>query len=138
MNEKDPKSVIAALNEQLRSLRPDFESIGLHIDGYSGGSPEGPIWQYQFRKYWSIPPDRASAAVHLSWSDWPNGGLVHLVRLADIFRQGQISSFKDKRGAVFSLSDFIMKGVREIVEDEIDKAQLILERATNQTLHSDG
>lgn len=135
MKDKASQSIIASLDQQLRSVKTELEEAGLQIEGHSGGSQEGPVWMFQFRKVWSIPPDEASAIVHVWWSDWPNGSEVRVVRLADIYRQGQVSSFKDKAESVLSVSAAISSGVRSIVEAAIEEARLILEITSNKAFN---
>lgn len=131
VKDKTPESIMASLSQQLCAFKEEFEEAGVGIDGYSGSSKEGPVWMFHFIKVWSIPPDSASATVHVWWSDWPNGNEVRVVRLAEIYRQSQVSSFKDKVEDVLSVDSVIDNGIRRVVGAAIEEARVILEKTSN-------
>jgi len=135
MNPRTTPAILAELDQQLQSLKAELEAAGLRIDGHSGKSKEGPIWQFHFRKTWPVPPDEASVAILIWWAEWPEPEQVHITRLADIYRQGQLSHFKDKAERSVSVESFIAEGVWPIVEAGIEEGRLLVEEASNKAFN---
>lgn len=135
MKPRTTPATLAELDEQLQSLRAEFEAAGLSVEGHSGKSKEGPIWQFHFRKTWLVPPDEASAAVLIWWAEWPEPKQVRITRLADIYRQGQLSHYKEAAERSVSLEGFISEGVWPIVEAGIEEGRLLVEEASNKAFN---
>jgi hypothetical protein len=117
---------LSILDRLLLEARPSLEAAGILIEGRGGNSPEGYYWQYDFILQWALPPDRASIRIFVSW--WAGYGTdesvdVSFHRSVEIFRQGQVSSFKRTSESVASLEMLQAKGLGQTVEDAIKEGR---------------
>ena len=114
------------LQRLIADLRALFEARGIHVDGYGGGSKGGLVWHYDFTEQWPHPPDRASVRVSLWWGPiyvQEQVETVLIYRCAEIFRQGQPSSFKRMSQRSVSVDHLESAGLVPIVDAELDEGR---------------
>ncbi|WP_346838488.1 hypothetical protein [Microbulbifer sp. SAOS-129_SWC] len=119
------------LDNELRKCRSDLERLGADINGYSGGSPEGDVWQFTFSFECPLAPDRASAEIGIYWlHGWGKEpeNEIRIYRTASIFRKGSTSSYESREdyrrpvvGVPLSLREIIVEAMQEC-KSEIEKA----------------
>ncbi|WP_156184334.1 hypothetical protein [Cellvibrio sp. pealriver] len=94
------------LDSELEKCKIHLKNLGAEISGISSGSPEGDIWQYVFIFSASIPPNRASAEIRVSWrhgyNNAPSNKLV-LYRSSSIYREGCASSYLMSEETTFEI-----------------------------------
>ncbi|MGM0564952.1 MAG: hypothetical protein ACQES2_11520 [Pseudomonadota bacterium] len=125
------------LDNELNECRSYLEKLGAKINGYSGGSPEGNIWQFTFSFECPMPPDRASAEVRVywqhGWAEEPENEM-RIYRAASIFREGSVSTYENREnyrrtiiGAQLSL--------RQLIVEAMQACRSELERASNKSIN---
>ena len=125
------------LDEELKAHRHALEELGAKIDGYSGGSPEGDIWQYSFYFESPLPPDRASANVRISWrygrsKKAENEMIVY--RESSIYREGAISSYEHRESYPECILGSALN-LANLVVEAMEKCKAELEEASNKSIN---
>src|SRR5690554_3357180 len=121
----------AFLDSELKTCRSDLEALGATIVGYSGGSPEGDVWQFTFSFECPLPPDRASAEIRIYWQHGyakkPENEMK-VYRTVSIFREGSVSNYENREdyrrpiiGASMTLKQIVIEAM-EVSRSEIEKA----------------
>lgn len=127
----------AFLDAELSECRSNLEMLGAKIDGYSGGSPEGDVWQFTFNFECPLPPDRAAAEIRIYWQyGWAKEpeNEIKIYRTASIFREGSASSYENReeyRRPVVG----VPLSLREVVIDVMQACKSDLEKASNKSIN---
>ena len=125
------------IDKELNGHRHALEELGARIDGYSGGSPEGDIWQYSFYFESPLPPDRASANVSISWRyGWgkePENELL-VYRESSIYREGAFSSYEHRESYRESIVGTALN-LANLVVEAMEKCKTELEEASNKSIN---
>lgn len=122
----------ALLDKELSENREYFESLGARVDGYSGGSPEGDVWQFAFTFECALPPDRASAVVRIYWQHGMAAepeNKMSVTRRSSIFRIGSFSRYENFEKYQCSVLGEPLS-LREIVTSALDECRVELEEAS--------
>ena len=125
------------LDAELKAHRHALEKMGARIDGYSGGSPEGDVWQYSFYFESPLPPDRASANIRISWryglGKRPENEML-VYRESSIYREGCISSYEHRESYCESIIGSVLN-LANLVVEAMEKCKAELEEASNKSIN---
>lgn len=119
---------LQALSSLIAVERSSIEGRGVRVDGYGGGSQEGPVWHYDFSISWPHPPDRASVRISLWWQHYAGDepDQVEVTRAAEIFREGQPSRFKDVAKSEVSVRALLESGLEKLVQDALNEGRAVI------------
>lgn len=127
----------AILDNELNECRSDLESLGAKINGYSGGSPEGDVWQFTFSFECPLPPDRASAEIRIYWQHgWAEDpeNEMRIYRTASIFREGSMSIYENRdeyrRPVIGS-----RRSLSELITDAMQACRSEIEGVSNKSIN---
>jgi hypothetical protein len=121
--------VLKALLALVDSDRPALEAAGVRVEGYGGGSPEGPVWHFDFTLQWPLPPQRASVRVSLWWGPGLSDAEepeVRVQRVAEVFSEGQPSAFRDTAASVVLVDDLLKNGLSGVIRERIEEGKRII------------
>lgn len=127
----------AVLDNELNACRVDLEKLGAKINGYSGGSPEGDVWQFSFTFECPVPPDRASAEIRIYWQhgwDEKPENKIRIYRTASIFREGSMSSYENHEEYWRSIIGESLN-LGETITDAMQACRSELEKASNKSIN---
>lgn len=127
------------LDDVLGLDRKAIEASEVQVSGYSGGSPEGEIWQYAFASWWTCEPEIASVTVRINWMegyDEECAKKIAIQTIAEVFRRGGPSRIRETWAKELSVDEFAALGLLSTIEREM-KIGMEKLSAYNMPLNSD-
>lgn len=112
------------LDALLEVDRKTLEATGVDVSGYSGGSPEGDVWQFSFTSWWTLEPEIAAVTVRGNWIagyDPENSSCVTFETVAEVFRRGAPSRIRDNWRQTFSVAELAGLGLLRVIDQELKK-----------------